>query len=495
MDYQWFEPGTSRIDSGSLVRIGGKPVQLTINDPRFNEQWGLAKINAYDAWFITQGSPDITIAIIDTGVELAHDDLKQKVNTVDDYNFPANTDEANDESGHGTHVAGIVAAETNNQLGIAGVCPRCEILPLRVFDAPGQGAAIDNIANAIKYAADKEARVINLSLGYAADQACSQTLADAINYAYEKGVVIVAASGNACPVDVAFGRANFSVAYPARFDRVIAVGASNPNDTRASFSSYDAMLDLVAPGQGILSTYLNNSYKSLDGTSMASPMVAGVVGLMLSRDASLSPAKVAEILRTSVTDLGTSGFDQETGWGLLNASQALLTTVSNIADLPPAACPVPAEVPQAMADPQTDQLFTIYRSLRDTVLAQSALGQKYLAIYYEQAPTLASILLTHDDLRTRTATFLQNAADEFSALLPSSTQSVMLSQELYDEANALVRDLAGAGGSSFASDITTVWQELHLDAQVGSDVKSIWNDLQPDPPPSQSSVYLPVLIR
>jgi hypothetical protein len=490
LEGDWNDPGCN---SGTvrLERVG-----VNVNDPRFNEQWGLTSIQALDAWSITQGVNTTTIAVLDSGVELNHPDLDQKVNREQDYDFYNNDTDTSDDNGHGTHVAGIAAAETNNGTGIAGVCPQCAILPVKVFGSTGQGSR--GVADAIRYATDQGADIINMSFG---GSVCLPEQAEAINYAYDQGVVLISSSGNTvddsnsstCPVLVSFNRINFDVGYPARFERVIAVGASTPEDTRAPFSHYDSTLDIVAPGVDILSTYPTGDYKRLPGTSMASPMVAGVAGLMLSRNAALSPAEVAAILQVSADDIGSPGFDEETGWGRLNAQRALSTTVDTFDELPAAQCPSVAEEStlEDTTPSQTDDLITLYRDLRDDVLLQSEVGQDYLGIYFQQEPALAGILLTNPELRTRTAAFLENASDEFGALLPGSTDSAVLDQALYDEAEALFRDLAAAGSDSFATDVTQIWQELDLQQRVGDDVNDIWQDIQT----SQNSVYLPLIQR
>jgi hypothetical protein len=212
---------------------------------------------------------------------------------------------------------------------------------------------------------------------------------------------------------------------------------------------------------------------------------------MLSRNAALSPAEVAAILQVSADDIGSPGFDEETGWGRLNAQRALSTTVDTFDELPAAQCPSVAEEStlEDATPSQTDDLITLYRALRDDVLLQSEVGQDYLGIYFQQEPALAGILLTNPELRTRTAAFLENASDEFGALLPGSTDSAVLDQALYDEAEALFRDLAAAGSDSFATDVTQIWQELDLQQRVGDDVNDIWQDIQT----SQNSVYLPLI--
>ncbi|MEX2143290.1 MAG: S8 family serine peptidase, partial [Anaerolineales bacterium] len=260
----------------------------TPNDPQLSKQWGLSNnknrdINAPEAWGIERGKPHVLIAVVDTGVLYTHPDLQgSRMRTDIDKDFFNNDNDAIDDQGHGTHVAGIIAASGNNGLGITGVCMNCSILPIKVLGSDGSGS-VDGVANGIIYAAKRGADVINLSLGMSHSCGCSKTLAKALNYAFERGSLIIAAAGN----DYVSG-----LAYPASSSRVMAIGASNKNDKRANFSSYGPGLDILAPGQSILSTYKSNDYKLLDGTSMAAPHAAGVAGLILSKRPNLKNTQV-----------------------------------------------------------------------------------------------------------------------------------------------------------------------------------------------------------
>lgn len=245
-------------------------VNWTPNDPSFGSQWGPKKVSAQGAWDVTKGSSSVLIAVVDTGVDLDHPDLDGKVRTDLDWDFVNNDASAQDDNGHGTHVAGIAAAETNNSTGIAGMCPNCQILPVKVLSSSGSGT-YSAIASGIRYAADKGAKVINLSLGGSAG---STALSDAVNYANSKGALLVCAAGNS----------NTSAAsYPAYYSACVAVAATDSNDNRASFSNYGTWVDTSAPGVSIYATYWNNTYASLNGTSMAAPHVAGLAGLLFSQ--------------------------------------------------------------------------------------------------------------------------------------------------------------------------------------------------------------------
>ncbi|MCY7368894.1 MAG: S8 family serine peptidase, partial [Chamaesiphon sp.] len=204
------------------------------NDPQYSKQWHLHNINAERAWEETHGR-GVTVAVIDTGVSMVPDLAKTEF--VPGYDFVNDNTTADDDNGHGTHVAGTVAQSTNNNYGVAGIAYEAKIMPLKVLSASG-GGTITDIAEAIRFAADNQADIINMSLGGGGE---SQVLKDAINYAYNKGVVIIAAAGN---------ENNSSASYPARYAHVIGVGATDAQGERAEFSNYGAGVDISAPGGG-----------------------------------------------------------------------------------------------------------------------------------------------------------------------------------------------------------------------------------------------------
>lgn len=239
----------------------------TPNDTYFNTnyQYGIFNTDADHAWDVARGSSSQEIAVLDTGVDYTHPDLDGKV--IRGYDFVQRDNTPQDQNGHGTHVAGIAAAETNNATGIAGMAPNTKILAVRVLDANGSGS-LANIADGIIYAADAGAEVINLSLGC---DCSTTTLQNAVNYAWNRGVVLVAAAGND-GVNTTF--------EPASYANVIAVGATDSSNRKASFSNWGTWVDVMAPGVDIVSTYPGNRYVYLSGTSMASPYVAGQAALL-----------------------------------------------------------------------------------------------------------------------------------------------------------------------------------------------------------------------
>ena len=301
---------------------------LTPNDTYFTaNQWGLensgqtikgvagvvdADIDAATAWEETQGG--VKAAILDTGIDQDHEDLYEKI--VDQKNFTTSPT-IDDLYGHGTHVGGIVAAKTDNNLGVAGGCPSCQLMNGKVLNDSGSGA-YSWIANGITWAADNGAKVVNLSLGGSVK---STTLEKAVNYAWNKQVVVVAAAGNS---------ANPSKTYPAAYTNAIAVAATNNKDQKASFSSYGSKwVDVAAPGENIFSTFPNHPYKinkSLgydfgSGTSMATPMTSAVAALIWSTPYGTSASAVRARLESTADDITGTG----TYWsaGRINAANAV----------------------------------------------------------------------------------------------------------------------------------------------------------------------------
>lgn len=277
-----------------------------------SRQWGLPKIQAPSAWDLTTGTSDIVIAIVDTGVDLNHPDLNDKI--VPGWDFVNDDGNPQDDHGHGTHVAGIAAAESNNSQGVAGASWGARIMPLKVLDKKGDGYYSD-VASAVLYAYNHGARIINLSLGGSNP---SQVLEDALEDVYEDGCLVTAAAGND-------GRSGID--YPARYPPAMAVAATDQDDVRASFSDWGPEMDVAAPGVDIYSTLWtppsNHTYGWKMGTSMSAPLVAGEAALVWSLCPGLSNVQVRSIIQSTATDRGPTGWDVYYGWGRIDASSAV----------------------------------------------------------------------------------------------------------------------------------------------------------------------------
>jgi subtilisin family serine protease len=306
-------------------------------------------------WDSLTGTTAIAIAIIDTGVDLNHPDLASKIwtnpgetgldgsnkdkrtNGLDDdddgyiddwrgWDFTgAGDNNPQDGYGHGTHVAGIAGAATNNGLGIAGVNWNAPLMVVRVLDSTGYGTDAQ-VAAGMVWATDRGAKILNLSLG---GQAPSTVLEDAVNYAYNHGVLVVAAAGN-------YG--GQGVIYPAHYAHAFAIANTNSSDVINSSSSYGPEVDVAAPGTNIYSTYWTSGgsgYALLTGTSMATPHVAGVAALLATLPQFDTPDKIRAALEYTALDLGPAGWDQKYGHGLIQAYAAALFDPANITPTPP----------------------------------------------------------------------------------------------------------------------------------------------------------------
>jgi len=284
------------------------------NDPYFiSEQWGHFVVFLNRAWDITTGNKNIVIAVIDEGVDYNHVELINQFGTTKGYDFvdddpdPAPDDPDNEL--HGTHVAGIIAATMNNSIGISGA-GNFTLVAYRALDESGAGTS-DNIFEAMLEAArNPDVRIVNMSLGASTGDSLMK---EGIDTLLARGKVVIAATGNdGGPVN-----------YPAAFDGVIGVAAWDTTNTIGSFSSRGPEVDVAAPGVRILSTIPGNRAAWMDGTSMAAPLVSGIVGLMLTVNPNLTPQDVADILCSTAIDVLDAGRDIYSGCGLVNAEAAV----------------------------------------------------------------------------------------------------------------------------------------------------------------------------
>jgi len=338
---------------------------LTPNDP-IAQQWYTDKISAPTAWDTFTGSSNIIVADIDTGFGLNHEDLASRwapggKDFVNNDNDPsAGTTNPNGSGvSHGTVTAGLIGAATNNGKGAAAIDWGAKILPLQALDDNGEGITTD-VASAVRYAVDQGAKVINMSLGVASPD---PILKAELDYAQSHNVVVVAAAGNCgSPSSYSLNGCSYAgqMVYPANYPQVLAVGASDINDIRASFSSYGPNLDVVAPGSGSIRTTawsVSNQTSlytsSISGTSFSSPIVAGLAALYRGYRTSSSATETASAITSSADKLGAmggQGFSNEYGYGRINAAHALLGTSS--APVAPASPTAPQETtPTPLPEP------------------------------------------------------------------------------------------------------------------------------------------------
>ncbi|MEB3221829.1 MAG: S8 family serine peptidase [Candidatus Sericytochromatia bacterium] len=314
--------GRLRPARGLLARPNDQALAAASPQAGVAATWGLTAIRAEAAWDVTAGDPGVVVAVIDTGVDLSHPDLAANLDRAGARNFVEPGQPPDDDFGHGTHVAGIVAAVGDNGQGGCGVAWRGRVLPIRVLGVDGTGSTWNTVA-ALDYAVSRQAAVVNLSLG---SPDYSPLEAEAVQRALQAGTVVVAAAGNEA------GDGNY-LEYPASYPGVVSVAAVGPDLRRAVFSNFNSWVTLAAPGVDVFSTVPTRlspgvPYGYLSGTSMAAPMVAGAAALLLTQQPSWTPAQVVERLRRTARELTPSGdpvpgFDVFHGAGLLDVGRAL----------------------------------------------------------------------------------------------------------------------------------------------------------------------------
>jgi len=281
-------------------------------------QWNLPIIETSFGWELGKGSKDVIIAVVDTGVDMNHPDLQGRL--LPGYNMIHAGLPPDDDVGHGTHVAGVISAQVNNGEGVAGMTWFNPIMPVKVLDDSGEGNTY-NVSEGIIWAVDHGAKVINLSLGNNAD---ANFLHNAIQYAFNKDAVMIAAAGN--------DNTN-EPSYPAAYPEVFAVAATDAAKNRAPFSNYGNYISAAAPGVNIASTYPHNQYASLSGTSMASPHVAALAALIRSINPLLKNTEVMAIMRQTAEDLGAPGRDVFYGYGQIDVVKALQQAQGSMSSL------------------------------------------------------------------------------------------------------------------------------------------------------------------
>lgn len=314
-----------------------KGTNYGLNDKYAKKLWGVGNVQVASLWKTTKGSPEVIVAVVDTGVDYNHEDLAGNIwinsaeisgNGVDDDNngyiddmrgwdFHNNDNDPMDDNGHGTSVAGVIAATGNNKRGVAGIAMNSKIMVLKCLGADRSGNA-NKAAEAIRYAADNGAKIINLSW---TSQGESAKINGAVDYAIGKGLIVVVAAGN--------HNADVSGYFPANNSSVITVAAINDKNRRASFSNWGDEVDISAPGVGIQTTFPGNKYRKTNGTSVATGYVSGLAALLISQYPDLSAAEVKGIIFDSGDDLGSPGRDGYFGAGRINGVK-MMQNASNI---------------------------------------------------------------------------------------------------------------------------------------------------------------------
>ncbi|HUT29680.1 MAG TPA: S8 family serine peptidase [Sedimentisphaerales bacterium] len=496
------------------------------NDTYYSYQWHLRApahggINMESAWNIQTGSPDVIVAVIDTGVAYENyaegtrrlkkyyylaPDLASTL-FVAGYDFVNNDDHPNDDEGHGTHVTGTIAQSTNNNLGVAGIAFNTSIMPVKVLNSLGSGSYTD-IADGIYFAADNGAAVINMSLGGSSP---STTLENALAYAYGMGVTIVCAAGN---------NSSSTLSYPAAYNTYcIAVGATRYDQTLAYYSNYGSGLDLVAPGgdiyvdqngdtysDGVLQQTFGNSlndwgYFFYQGTSMAAPHVSGVAALLIANgnadtdgDGVTSPDEVRAALQDTARDLGAPGWDSTYGWGLLDAYAALAFSPAPIHDVAVIALNAPLDAYQGDAvsisvtvTNQGTDAETTTVTLTDTT-AGSLIGSQPVTldpgdstlipfnwnttgasitghVLLAQAGTVPGETDTADNTMTTTVTVNEPVHDVAITALNAPSQAI--------EGDVVPVSITVQNQGSFAETTTITLRDATDNTSIGSQVKSV----------------------
>ena len=293
--------------------VHAPPWQRTQEDPYLSQQYALEMMNTIQAWSLQEGSSQITIAIIDTGIDISHDEFANRISPL---SYNTTTDQVGvsaviDDNGHGTMVAGVIGAIKNNAKGIAGIVANSPLMIIKANETDKSSFKDNSVIEGIYYAVNNGASIINLSLGGSYENPQTKT---ALEFADQRGVIVIGAAGN---------DGSNQPMYPAAFETVISTSAVDRNRQLATYSNYGISIDIAAPGSDIVTTVRNNGYGSVSGTSFAAPQVSGVVALMKSQFPELSHHEIKQRLLLSSVDAGPVGVDSDFGYGIVNTYQAL----------------------------------------------------------------------------------------------------------------------------------------------------------------------------
>jgi thermitase len=445
-----------RADDDVSFVVADSPVHAlwSPNDPFLVDQYALDVANFTSAWDTARGA-GVTIAIVDTGIEQGEVEFSGRV--VAGHDFVNNDSDPEDDYGHGTHVAGIAAASANNLIGVAGAAPEASIMPIKVLASDGFGNTSD-IAAGITWAADHGAQIINLSLGGSSDS--GNLMKNALAYAKAHGVQAFCAAGN---------QGVPQLLYPARLEDCVSVAATDSGDDLASFSNYGTGLDVASPGAGILSTLMGAGYDYWDGTSMATPYVAGLAALLVS--SGVDVADLQTHIQNSATDLGAAGYDTSFGWGRIDAGGAFGMPICE-----PVPMSVTEDTPTDVAPDCTDPegapmtyAITAQPSTQGTASVTGGGNLHFVPANNSTAPATFTYTATDADdhisvPRTVTVTMTGTpdtpvAADDARSSLPNNSQV---------DINVLANDSDPDGALSPAATVTVTAQPAHGNAIVSA---------------------------
>lgn len=276
-------------------------------------QWYIDYTESYKTWSMVKQAKTVKVAVVDTGVDYTHPDLKNRVLQDLGYDFVNDTKNPMDDDGHGTHVAGIIAAEGKNSYGVVGVTGNLDvkIIPIKVLNKEGEGKA-ETIAKGIKYAADSGADIINLSFGAKGN---NKELDNAVEYAASKGVFVVVSAGN--------DNSDCDDYSPVSNKNAYVVAAIDKQYKKTQFSNYGDCVRIAAPGEDVLSTSLGGKYEVWSGTSMAAPVVSGIAAIIKANNPSITPKDIGKVLDNTAVDIMDKGKDKYTGAGIVDAYRAI----------------------------------------------------------------------------------------------------------------------------------------------------------------------------
>jgi subtilisin family serine protease len=434
-----------------------------------NVPWGISQINAPEVQSTGLTGAGVKIAIVDSGVDYDHPDLA--ANYLGGYDFVNNDADPKDDNSHGTHVAGTILAPDNG-IGVLGAAPEADFFALKVLDASGY-CYYSDVAAAIDWAVENNADIVTMSLG---GSSYSTTMQNACDNAYSKGVVIVAAAGNT---------GTSGVLYPAAYDTVIAVAATDSNNNRASWSTYGSQIELSAPGVSVYSTMPNSGYGYKSGTSMATPHVAGAIALLLSTDVTgtnldidndgkWDPSEVRARLQSTSTDLGTTGKDDYFGYGLVNvlaavedfdvAAPVTEEPVDPPVEEPPVSEPPVEEPPVDETPTEPAPTVTMYVSSLDVTSDFTIKAKKHVFAW-----ATAAVIVEDDGGKPVSGATISG---EWSGVL---TSSVIMVTDTNGFASVTTDNLKNPDGSFIftVTDITMIGYEFDSSVGPSSDSASI----------------------